>query len=112
MLKNITGKFSFPIFSRTSNPFISILFLSFSNFFKKVNSKRLCPRFCQLLFIIFVISSSLKLGKTILQLFLAILLYFESLPKNINKLLIIFEDTFFEKGNNKKIIILKRKNSQ
>ena len=43
---------------------------------------------------------------------LKVLLYFESLPKNINELLIIFEDTFSEKGNNKKIIILKRKNSK
>ena len=111
ILKNITGKFSFLIFSRTSNPFISILFLSFNIFFKKVNSKRLCPRFCQLLFTIFVISSSFKLGKTILQLSLAIWLYLESLPKNINELLIIFEDIFFEKGNNKKIIILNKKNS-
>tara|TARA_B100000965_G_scaffold119162_1_gene98283 strand:- start:545 stop:700 length:156 start_codon:yes stop_codon:yes gene_type:complete len=39
-------------------------------------------------------------------------LYLESLPKNINDLLIICEDTPFEKGNNKKIIILKRKNSK
>jgi len=39
-------------------------------------------------------------------------LYFESCPKNINELLIIFADIFFEKGNNKKIIILKRKNSK
>jgi len=38
-------------------------------------------------------------------------LYLESLPKNINELLIIFEDIFFEKGNNKKIIILNKKNS-
>ena len=53
-----------------------------------------------------------KFGEIILQLFLAILLYFESLPKNINELLIIFEDTFFEKGNNKKIISLNRKNSK
>jgi len=38
-------------------------------------------------------------------------LYLESLPKNINELLIIFEDNFFEKGNIIKIIILKKKNS-
>jgi len=31
---------------------------------------------------------------------------------NINELLIIFEDNFFEKGKRKKIIILKRKNSK
>jgi len=82
-----------------------------SDFTNELIGSRLFPKFFQLLFIILIIASSLKLGKTILQLFLAITLYFEYFPKNNIKLLIIFADKFFENKLNINKIILKRKNS-
>jgi hypothetical protein len=61
-----------------------ILFLIKISFILR-SSQIVIPRLFQLFLIIFCISSSLRFGKTYLQLFIAVLLARENLPKVLNK---------------------------
>ena len=73
-----------------------ILFLIKISFILR-SSQIVIPRLFQLFLIIFCISSSLRFGKTYLQLFIAVLLARENLPKVLNK----NDETFIEKFSGK-----------